>query len=93
MRDSCRLVVEPVDEETMLSEGTHKATSQHFLTLLYWMPVSNINIIFRNKYLHHHIGGHPPELLHISEYQGYPILGVSQVKFNKQESIKIKESL
>lgn len=83
VRDSCRLLVEPIDEETVISGRSVPATSQHFLTLLYWMPISSINTIFRNKYLHYHVGGYPPELLRISEYQGYPILGISQVKFNK----------
>ena len=31
--------------------------------------------------------------MHISEYQGYPILGISHVKFSNRDSHKIKESL
>lgn len=92
VKDGNRLVLEPVEDETIISDGAAKP-SQHFLTLLYWMPTSNIGTIFRNKYMHHHIGAQDPELLHISEYQGYPILGISHVKFNNKESYKIKESL
>lgn len=50
------------------------------------MPTSNVNKIFRNKFMHQCTGGYEPELLHISDYQGYPILGISQVKFEKKNS-------
>lgn len=86
------LVLEPLIEETINSENNMRS-DQHFLTLLYWMPVSNINKIFRNKYQHFHPGTKDPELLHISEYQGFPILGISNIKFMNKESLKIKDNL
>lgn len=89
--DQNKLVLEACSEETANSDNVKP--DQHFLTLLYWMPMSNINKIFRNKYMSYHVNGKEPELLHVSEYQGYPILGISWVKFNNNESLKIKENL
>lgn len=90
--DSSKLILEPLAEETVTSQNCQ--ANQHFLTLLYWMPVSQINAIFRHKYMHHRAANdHDPELLHVSEYQGYPILAISWIKFNQKESMKVKESL
>ena len=41
LKDENRLVVEPVEDVAMINRNAK--ANQHFLTLLYWMPVSNVN--------------------------------------------------